>query len=67
MNKLCFLSFFGLMSAIPLTEIKEEIQNILLSVKTTKKFHKTRLRLLLETWSPEAIENVSGIAIGSQF
>ena len=59
MNKNIFFLLFEIISAIPLTEIKEEVREILLSVKTTKKFHKTRLNLLLETWSPEALENVS--------
>ena len=37
----------------------EEIRDILLSVKTTAKNHKTRVKLLLDTWAPEALQNVS--------
>ena len=37
----------------------EEIRDILFTVKTTAKNHKTRVKLLLDTWAPEAIENVS--------
>ena len=37
----------------------EEIRDILFTVKTTAKNHKTRVKLLLDTWAPEALENVS--------
>ena len=37
----------------------EEIRDILLTVKTTAKNHKTRVKLLLDTWDPEALQNVS--------
>ena len=41
-------------------EAKEnsEDRDILLTVKTTAKNHKTRVKLLLDTWSQEALQNV---------
>ena len=46
--------------AIEATEAKEnsEVRDILLTVKTTAKNHKTRVKLLLDTWSQEALQNV---------
>ena len=37
---------------------RENTKDIMLSVKTTKKNHSTRLKLLLETWHEEALKNV---------
>lgn len=34
----------------------EEMRDILLTVKTTAKNHKTRVKLLLDVWAPEALE-----------
>lgn len=36
-----------------------ELKDIFIAVKTTKKYHRTRLELLIETWISEAKEQVS--------
>ena len=66
MNTLLTVLFLSPSSALPLTEIKEEIRDILITVKTTQKYHQTRLKLLLETWSKEALQNVSSTVCPSQ-
>lgn len=35
-----------------------ELKDIFIAVKTTKKYHRTRLELLIETWISEAKEQV---------
>ena len=41
--------------------IRDEIRDLLITVKTTQTNHKTRMKLLQDTWSPQAIKNVSFI------
>lgn len=35
-----------------------ELKDVFIAVKTTKKYHRTRLELLIETWISEAKEQV---------
>lgn len=36
------------------------IEDILIAIKSTKKYHESRLKLFLETWIPQAKQSVSG-------
>lgn len=38
-----------------------ELKDIFIAVKTTRKYHKTRLQLLFQTWVSEAKEQVGGL------
>ena len=35
------------------------IEDIFIAIKTTEKYHKTRLKLLTDTWIPQALNSVS--------
>ena len=52
------LILLNLCKCLPVQQTTEKTREIILTVKTTEKYHDTRLKLLFETWTKEALQNV---------
>ena len=56
------LSLFGLPLAVNARSVQsdriKEIEDLLMTVKSTEKNYNTRINLMLDTWHPEALKKV---------